>query len=365
MKALRVLALSPIPEEGAGARFRVYQYIPSLEANGFQVTVSPFFTPRFFRVVYEPGAYVRKTSLFALRTLARLRLLLRRRDFDLFFVYREAMPIGPPVIEMALSRAKAQPLVYDFDDAIFLPNHSDANKAVGMMKYPQKVPRIIQMSSYVVAGNAYLAEYARSYKDAVVVIPTCVDTTKFTPWARRNEEKDRIPIVGWIGSHSTVKYLRTIAPVLEAVARKHRFRLRVVGSHRRDPFPGVDVDYRPWSLEREIADFATCDVGLYPLWDDPWTRGKCGFKAIQFMACGVPVVAAAVGVNREIVQDGVNGFLATTEAEWAEKLAWLLEDPRLREKLGQEGRRTVRERYSTDVHVPTLVATLRKVMDCR
>ncbi|MBI4380452.1 MAG: glycosyltransferase family 4 protein [candidate division NC10 bacterium] len=364
MRPVRALALSPVPEEGAGCRFRVSQYIPYLEARGIRVTVRPFFTPEFFRIVYQTGAHFRKSYLFALQTLARLRLLAQRTDYDLFFVYREAFPIGPPVIELALSRVKGRALVYDFDDAIFLTNSSDANKLVGILKYPQKVSQIIRGSARVVAGNTYLADYARRYNEAVIVIPTCVDTTKFVPRpGRHGDNREGRPTVGWIGSHSTAKYLRSLLPVLERVAGRHRFQLYVVGSLAPLHARGFEVTQAQWDLEREVEDFRCCDVGVYPLWDDDWSRGKCGFKAIQFMACGVPVVASAVGVNREIIQDGVNGFLAATEEDWMEKLGWLLSDSSLREKLGRAGRETIVERYSLAVHAPTMATVFRSALE--
>jgi glycosyltransferase involved in cell wall biosynthesis len=335
----------------------VYQYIPALASAGFEVTVRPFFTPDFFRIVYEPGRRLRKAALFAREMARRLALLALRRRFDLFLVYREALPIGPPFVELALARTRA--LVFDFDDAIYLPNWSAANHLVRALKCPEKTFAILRASTGVVAGNRYLAERARSYNDAVTVIPTCVDTTKFVPRpGRPRDGHDASPTVGWIGSHTTAKYLHSVGPVLETLAARRRFRLHVVGTPERLAVRGVDARYSAWRLEREIDDFADCDVGIYPLWDDEWTRGKCGFKAIQFMACGVPVVAAAVGVNREIIEDGVNGFLAATPEEWVEKLQWLLADAALREKLGQAGRRTVEERYSLAANAPALIATL-------
>ena len=362
MRPVRILALSPVPEEGASVRFRVYQYIPALEASGFRVTVSPFYTPEFFRILYQKGNYGRKALRFMLLALRRWRVLVQRQDYDLFFIHREILPIGPPVIEVVLSRVEGRALVYDFDDAIYLPNVSEANRFIGLLKWPQKVPRIIRVSDCVVAGNQYLAQYARSYNKAVTVIPTCIDTDKFSPRTGGNSGGDD-PVVGWIGSPTTVPYLLSLREVLRRAAGSHRFILRVAGAEGVGEVPGVKVANVPWSIEQEASLFNTCDIGIYPLWDDTWTRGKCGFKAIQFMACGVPVVASAVGVNREIIQDGVNGFLAGTEEEWVEKLGWLLSDPFLREKLGRAGRETIVERYSLAVHAPTMAAVLRSAIE--
>lgn len=362
MTPVRVLALSPVPEQGAGFRFRVAQFIPGLEACGFQVTGSPFFTNEYFRVVYRKGQHARKLRLFLQQTVRRLREVATASRYDLFFIYREAFPIGPPLIELALSRFPGRALVYDYDDAIFLPNASEANEVVSSLKYYRKVDRIIRKSDCVIAGNQYLADHARAHNAAVTIIPTSVDTTKFIPGPSASDARHQ-PIVGWIGTHSTLKYLRSLIPTMERVAACHPFVLNVVT----DAAPplivrGVEVRQRPWSLEREVLEFQGCDVGVYPLWDDPWAQGKCGFKAIQFMACGVPVVAAAVGVNREIIQDGVNGFLAATDEEWVEKLGYLLSDARLRERLGNAGRVTVEERYSVHTNGPKIASTLHDAM---
>ncbi|MBI3491701.1 MAG: glycosyltransferase family 4 protein [Acidobacteria bacterium] len=329
MTELRMLALSPVPEEGAGCRFRIAQYVPTLEAAGIQVTISPFFTREFFELVYRKGHHVRKALLFARRALARLHLLSLRRRYDILYIYREAFPVGPALLEALLARTPGVAIVYDFDDAVYLPNTSDANRAIAALKWPGKVKSIVRRSDCVIAGNEYLAAWARQYSDAVRVIPTCVDTDKFVPRPdvgrvlsdpASRPHVGRVlldparPIVGWIGTPTTVPYLLSLRSILQDVARTHRFVLRVCGAGADLRIPGVTVENVPWALDAEVSLFNTCDVGVYPLSDDEWARGKCGFKAIQFMACGVPVVSARVGVNREIIQDGTNGLRARHRA---------------------------------------------------
>jgi glycosyltransferase involved in cell wall biosynthesis len=356
-----MLALSPVPFEGAGCRFRVAQYIPALEAAGFSVTVAPFFDRSFFELVYRPGHYAQKLGAFLRQSLERVRLLLERDRFDVFFVYREAYPFGPPWFETTLTKS-GRPVIYDFDDAIFLSNASDANRFASALKYPQKVASLVARSSLVLAGNDYLASYARAYNPTVRVLPTCVDTDVFVPRATNRSLGDPL-VVGWIGTPTTAAYMRTIGPVLGRLAARHDFVLRLSGSGAPLEFPGVKTLNERWSLENEVPLFNTCDIGVYPLADDEWAKGKCGFKAIQFMACGVPVVAAAVGVNTQIIQDGVNGFLASNEAEWDAKLSRLLADPDLRARVGAAGRKTIEERYSLGVHAPRLVSMVRELVD--
>jgi glycosyltransferase involved in cell wall biosynthesis len=366
-RRIRVLALSPIPEEGAGCRFRIAQFIPYLESVGITVTLDSLFTPEFFRLVYKPGHYAQKAATFIALSLKRLNSLRRSSQFDLILVYREMFPLGPALIERLLAARQRPPIVFDFDDAIFLPSVSDANRLIGVLKQPQKVASIIRHSDHVIAGNEFLADYARRFNRAVTTIPTSVDTERFVPSAQARE-RDRLtavgqPIVGWIGSPTTASYVRGLADVLRRVRQRHPFVLRISGAGEPVSIPGVAVDNQTWSLADEVALFNTCDIGIYPLADDEWAKGKCGFKAIEFMACGIPVVASAVGVNRTIIQDGANGFLAATEDEWVEKLSRLLIDAELRRRFAEAGRRTIEAGYSLRTNAPTLAATLRAVVE--
>jgi glycosyltransferase involved in cell wall biosynthesis len=361
---VRVLALSPIPEEGAGCRFRVSQYIPYLRDAGFDVTVSSFYSKEYFDFVYRPGNYLRKVAGFAALTLRRIDELFSMKDYDLVFLYREAIPAGPPFIERLIA-GQGIPIVYDFDDAIFLPAVSEANKAVSFLKKPDRVADILRLSTQVTVGNEFLAGYARKYNSRVTVIPTAVDTTRFVPRAVVPPEQGRKLIVGWIGSPTTFRYLESIKDVLAAVSEKHPFTLKVSGAGRPVNFPGVDVQVVPWSMADEVSLFNTCDIGVYPLTDDDWSRGKCGFKAIQCMACGVPVVAAAVGVNREIIEHGVNSMLASTRQEWIDHLSTLLTDAGLRRSMAAAGRQTIEDRYSLRVTAPQLAAVMTAALGTR
>jgi glycosyltransferase involved in cell wall biosynthesis len=359
-RRVRVLALSPIPEEGAGCRFRVSQYVPYLREAGFDVTVSSFYTPEFFKLVYRPGHYAYKAAMFMALAARRAAELFSIGQYDLVLLYREAVPLGPPIIERLIA-ARGIPIVYDFDDAIFLPSVSEANKMIAFLKRPGRVATILTHSRQVVVGNEFLAAYARRYNDAVTVIPTAVDTTRFVP--RPPEEQPRRElVVGWIGSPTTFPYLAALAPILRQVAAQHPFTLRVSGAGRRVDFPGVKVEEIPWSMKDEVTLFNSLDIGVYPLTDDEWSKGKCGFKAIQCMACGVPVVAAAVGVNREIITDGVDSFLASTPDEWVSKLGRLLTDAGLRARMAEAGRRRIEDRYSLRVTAPALAAVLAEAL---
>jgi glycosyltransferase involved in cell wall biosynthesis len=359
---IRVLVLSPFPEEAAGTRFRIMHYVSYLEANGFDVTVDAFFTASFFRFLYQKRHYLQKALRFGGLVLRRLAAVTRAGRYDLIFIYREAFPVGPPFVERYLAW-RGSAIVLDFDDAIYLSNTSEANRFAASLKYVQKASTLVRLSTRVIVGNEYLARYARLHNAAVTIIPTCVDTTRFVPQSGRRPAGPLI--VGWIGSPTTTPYLEGLSGVLRAARAQRPFVLRVSGAAGPLAFDGVEIREDQWSLDREVELFNTCDIGVYPLTDDEWARGKCGFKAIQFMACGVPVIASPVGVNKDIIQDGVNGFLPATPDEWVQKLGRLLAEPELRARFAEAGRRTVEERYSLRVHAPRFAETLRAAVRSR
>jgi glycosyltransferase involved in cell wall biosynthesis len=359
---IRVLALSPIPEEGAGCRVRVSQYVPYLASQGIDVTVSPFFTPEFFKFVYKPGHFVKKVVAVLRLLVRRLAILRELGQYDLVWLYREAIPLGPPWLERAIAR-RGLPIVYDFDDAIFLPAVSDANRAILFLKDTDRPAKIVAISRHVVVGNDFLGDFARQHNPAVTTLPSVVDTTYFVPRPAGSRREGSRLVVGWIGSPTTYPYLESLAGVLRDVHARHPFTLKVAGAGRPVVLPGLDVEEVQWSMAKEVSLFNTCDVGVYPLTDDDWARGKCGYKAIQFMACGVPVVAAAVGVNREIIRDGENGFLVATPDEWRAKLECVLTDGALRERFARAGRQTIEERYSLRVTAPRLAGIMRAAVE--
>ncbi len=345
----------PYSAEGASVRFRVSQFVPALNAAGFDVSLHPFFDTELFRLLYKHGRMMQKASALLSRTVNRLAAL--RSTYDLALIHREAYPIGPPLIERWLARHQV-PYVYDFDDAVYLPNTSDANRMVGFLKRPAKVPEVLRLATEVIAGNTHLGAYAARYSSRVNVIPTCVDTELWKP--RATTATGQAPVIGWIGTPTTTTYLLELRDVLSALAKEHTFTLRVSGTAAPVTISGVNVVNEPWTLDGEIELFNTCDVGVYPLPNDEWTLGKCGFKAIQFMACGVPVVASPVGVNTDIIEDGVNGLLANTESDWRRQLRMLITDAAARRRIGGAGRARIESEYSLRRHAASVVAVLER-----
>lgn len=354
---MNVLFVVPYPIEAPSTRYRVYQYLPYLEANGIAPTVSRFIdSSDFFRRLYQPGGVAAKAAYFGERIISRLLDLTRVGRFDAVFIQREALPIGPALFETLAAKLGA-PLIFDFDDAIYLPHASDANRWVSWLKQPGKTAAIVRHSRQVIVGNGVLAAYAQQYNPQVTIIPSSIDATLYPVRAIEQARPDVITL-GWVGSGSNLSYLHQIAPALRQLSQSHRVRVEVVGGTI--ALEGIEVHCRPWQLANEISDLHSFDIGLMPLPDNPWTQGKGGFKAIQYMGVGLPVVASPVGINTEIIKDGVNGCLAASTAEWLGALTRLVEDAALRRRLGEAGRATVVERYSTQVNGPRLLAVLEK-----
>jgi glycosyltransferase involved in cell wall biosynthesis len=355
---MRILSLVPsLHDTSPGQRFRLEQWDPILNRQGIEIEQHPFEDEALHSIVHQPGSSRDKIRLIMQAFRRRIGLVKRVREFDAVYVFREAAILGPPFIERAMNR-KGVPIVFDFDDAIFVPYKSPTNSYLSLLKFPGKTGELCGIAAHVMAGNQYLANYARRSNISVSIVPTTIDTAKYLP--RDNAISHAVPVIGWSGSHSTVQHLDTLREVLPELAKQERFRLRVIGSSVYS-LGGVDVDSMPWSSATELDDLKKIDVGLMPLPNDEWSKGKCGLKALQYMALGIPTVCSPVGVNTEIITDGKNGFLASTDAEWVARLKELLQDMALRRCLGGAGRRTVEELYSADVVAPLVASVFNSV----
>jgi glycosyltransferase involved in cell wall biosynthesis len=346
---VRVLALVPsLVNTSPGQRFRIEQWAPRLRADGIDVAFAPFEDAALHAVLYQHGRRVEKVIQIGRAFGRRLATLAAAQDFDAVYLFREAALLGPALLERWLGRRT--PVVFDFDDAIFERYVSPANGYLSALKCPGKTAAICRLSSHVIAGNPYLAEYARQFSASVTIVPTTIDTEAYVPASPPSE---RVPTIGWSGSHSTVQHLRMLDQALRRLASRRPFRLRVIGAPDY-AVAGLDVTPLPWRVETEVADLSGIDIGIMPLPDDRWSRGKCGLKALQYMALGVPAVCSPVGVNRDIIIHEENGLLAASDDEWVNALDRLLESETLRLRLGAAGRATVEARYSAAVQIPVV-----------
>lgn len=353
---MNVLVVAPyIYDTAPGQRFRIEQWARILERRGVAFTFVPFETRALHAVMYRPGFVGRKTAEVVRGLVGRLRLLRQLSRFDVVFLFREAAPIGPPIVERLMARRRV-PIVYDFDDSIYLPNASAANRIFASLKCVGKVGTICGLSRCVTVGNGHLQRFAEPRARRVCVLPTTVDVERFVPRGPRRE--DGPVVIGWMGSETTLPHLMLAAEPLRELAARRRFVLHVV-STREVSMAGVEVRSTRWSAEREVRDLQSFDIGIMPLPDDPWTRSKCGAKLLLCMGVGVPGVTSPVGVNTDIVDDGVNGFLVRTDADWVSKLSALIDSPTLRACMGTAARRTVEARFSGQAVAPMLLDIFR------
>lgn len=332
------------PGRSPGQRFRFEQYLSYLREQGFTCDVSFLLSEKDDRAFYQKGRYFRKFLIFLKTLRIRFRDLRKAKHYDIIFLYREAVMFGSTFFEKHLAK-KCPRMVLDFDDAIWLPDVSEGNRNLAWLKNPEKTRRIIEQCSLVITGNEYLAGYARQFSSNVTVVPTTLDTDTF----KRNQPKvnSSVVCIGWTGSITTLRHLEEAVPVWRRLYDRYGDNIcfRVIAD-RMWEHDGLPVRFVRWKKESEIEDLSTVDIGIMPLPDDAWARGKCGFKGLQYMALGIPAVMSPVGVNTGIIRDGENGYLASSPEEWFEKLCRLIDDPALREQLGRAGRKTVEDRYS-------------------
>ncbi|WP_417522038.1 glycosyltransferase family 4 protein [Marinobacter sp.] len=352
---MKVLLLSKYPRMGASSRLRSLQYLPALADEGIEVTVSSLFDDEYLRELYEKGRRSKVRS--AILYLKRLAVLLTVFRYDVVWIEKEIFPYFPAIFERLLSLVGVK-YVVDYDDAIFHNYDLAGNRWIRTL-LGRKIDTVMSHAVCVIAGNDYLADRARTAgAKRVEVIPTVVDHTRYFQAAHSGVEQ---LVIGWIGSPSTQGYVVDIQDALRAVFDKTGARLMLVGATNdiTDELAGIPVEVVAWSEELEAEYIAKMDVGIMPLVGGPWEKGKCGYKLIQYMASGVPVVASPVGVNVEIVDGCGCGRLAQSTDEWAASLMDVLTDHKVRGEFGCAGRQAVENRYSLQRQAPVLAAILK------
>ena len=359
MTPMRLLALVPKRLGVApGQRFRLEQWAPRLRAHhDIAIDFLPFESPRLGEIIQQRGRALEKAARLLVATWRRRRDVARARDYDGVIIYREAAALGPAFFERWLAR-RGVPIYYDFDDAIWLRDPGSVNPRAAWLRFPGKVATVCRLARAVIVGNQHLAAWARGVcpPARVHVVPTTIELDRYP--AQPEPASDAF-VITWSGTQSTLHHLEGLRPVLEALGRRRRVVLRVI-SHREPPrFAGVATEYVPWCAAREAEDVGSAHVGIMPLPDDEFARGKCACKALQYMATGRAVVVSPVGVNVDIVRHRENGLVARTHDEWVAALDELAGSPELRARLGQAARATVTGRFSAEIGAAIFARVVR------
>ena len=332
------------PDKVPGQRFRFEQYLDFLSSKGVEIVFSNALSETDYKLYYSKGHLYQKLIMLVKGFCKRMGEVLKASDYDVVFVYREAFFIGTSWFEKQF--AKKSKLIFDFDDSIWIPTVSEGNKSLNFLKNPNKTNELIQMSALIFAGNQYLANYAGQLNKNVAIIPTTIDTDIYQP--KKLSNKTQV-CIGWSGSFSTVPNFESSIPVLLAIKKKYGnkvyFKLIGDGNFKNEE---LGIKGIPWTKENEIEELSEIDIGIMPLPDDAWANGKCGLKGLQYMALSIPTIMSPVGVNKEIIKDGENGFLASVDSDWMDKLSQLIESAEIRKKMGEKGRETVEKNYSVN-----------------
>lgn len=349
---MKIFYFSRNVEIEPASRYRIYQYLPFLAGRGAEVEVQPLFREFYFWILNlpRPLKIIFQILYCPYRFAVRAFRLLWRSPADLVIIKDQLFPYLPWWVEKFLFPA-GQAVGVDLDDAVFLTPGQG-----------RKMEKVLGVAGFVMVGNKYLSDFAARHNRKVCLVPTVVDTARIrarTDW--KIADPGGVITIGWIGLAYNLSYLRELAEPLAELSRKFRIRLKVVSS-RGVKMRGVNVVFKKWSLAGEDDEVQSFDIGIMPLRDDEWSRGKCGLKLIQYMAAGVPVVASPVGVNAEIINDGQNGFWARNPAEWVEKLAILCQNEELRRDFGIRGRETVEKSFSLSAWAPRLYEVYQPVV---
>jgi glycosyltransferase involved in cell wall biosynthesis len=357
---VKILFLFPYPlEQAPSQRFRFEQYFAALLKQGYSIDSQSFWGEYYWKVLYKKGNALQKAWGLINGFGRRFKVLGRVSSADIVFIHRELTPVGPPMFEWLITKVFKKQVIFDFDDAIWLPNTSESNKMAAWLKWHSKTAGICRWAWKVSVGNSYLASYAKQFNDNVVINPTTIDTENYHQLASKKEPTKDGLVIGWTGSHSTLSYLDMLWPALEQLAKDQKFSFRVI-ANQPPPVNYPWLEFIPWNKETEIDDLAAIDIGVMPLTDDEWSQGKCGFKALQYMALEIPTLASPVGVNIDIIDNGINGLFAATEKEWLSALRTLTENPSLSKELGAEGRKTVEARYSVKANTKNFLELFGK-----
>lgn len=341
----KIVFFFPYPlEHAASQRFRFVQYLPVLASTN-EITLNPFISDKFWKIYHQKGYFFLKSIYLLTAILKRFYKVFTVFKYDYVFIHREMAPIGPPVLEFIICRVFQKKIIYDFDDAIWLENYNVNNKNVQKLKFYSKVNKIIKWSYKISVGNKFLFDYASKLNSNCVINPTTLDTEAYHNPDLYQIKKNALLTIGWTGSATTNRYLHFLEPIFQELEKKYDFYVNIIS----DVDPKLNVKnyiFTKWNKETEIKDLMKFDIGVMPLKNDIWSQGKCGFKALQYMSLEIPAIVSPVGVNIEIVDDKINGFIAHNEEEWLTILDQFLSNRNQYEMMGKNARKKIIDKYS-------------------
>ena len=345
-----------------GQRFRFEQYLNYLKKNNYDIEISYLLSADDEKVFYSKNKIFLKFFLLLKMLFFRLKDVKKSKYYDIVFIYREAFPLGSYFIEKLISKNNKN-IIFDFDDSIHLEKVSDGNKRFKFLKNPNKIKEIIALSSLTIVGNKFLKNFAYQHSENVKIFPTTIDTELYNPSNYKVERKFKEICIGWSGSFSTVEHFETVIPILKKIKKKYKDKIifKLIGDENYIN-KSLNLKGIRWCKENEIEDLLNIDIGIMPLKNNNWEKGKCGLKGLQYMALNIPTIMSNVGVNSEIIDDGINGFLASSDDEWFHKLSILIEDKILREKIGNHGRVTVKEKYSLNANKENYLSFFNEIV---
>jgi glycosyltransferase involved in cell wall biosynthesis len=338
--ALTLYPFDTIP----GQRFRIEQWEPYLKERQISIDYLPFADKELLKTLPKQGHFLSKISGMLAGFARRIVNFKDLSNYDVIYIYRAAAMIGPAFLEK-LMKFSNRPIIFDFDDAIFLTHTNEANKLFAWAKFAGKTGTICRLSDHVIVGNSWLGNYARQFNSEISIIPSSVDTDVYVPKSKKKRDDGKI-VIGWTGSSTSQTHLEMFAPVLKKLFAKRSDIILSVHSDRSPKLEDIDFVWHSWTPETEVEIISSFDIGIMPLPDDEWSRGKCSMKALLYMSLAIPTVCSDVGMNREVIDQGKNGFLAGNEAEWIEYLEKLIDDENLRVESGKAARQTIVEKYS-------------------
>lgn len=364
MKNKKLFVICPFPQNvAAGQRLKYEQYFEHWRENGYEITVSSFMDMPMWRVVYKPGNYLVKIFGTLRGHLRRMRDVFRVARYDVVYIHMWVTPLGTSFFERVV-RALSKRLIYDIEDNLLLERSSEINPFIKILKGAGKTRFLIKTADHVITSSPVLNDHCIEInrKKSCTFISASLDMDRFVPLNRYSNE--RKVTIGWTGTFSSRIYLDLLRNVFLELKKRCEFRLRVIGNFQYE-LAGIDLEVIQWTKENEIEDLQALDIGVYPLSQDDWVLGKSGLKAIQYMALGLPTVATNVGTTPRIIRHRENGWLVRTDEEWVDGLEALVKDPGLRRKIGEAGRATILEHYSTNVIKSTYLSILNKRVDSR